>query len=101
MAKSIAIIGSNGRNSSAWINAFLARGSHVKNLVRDRSKSHPRSGLKFVTFDLNNYSSYESALSGVELLALVTPPDPLQTERELALHLYRCLHGGRRQLRPR
>ena len=85
MGKSIAIIGSTGRNSSAWVNAFLAGGSHVRNLVRDPSKSQPRSNLELVIFDLNNRSSYESALSGIELLALVTPPDPLQTERELAL----------------
>jgi uncharacterized protein YbjT (DUF2867 family) len=81
----IAIIGSTGRNSAAWIEAFLAAGFTVRNLVRDPSAHLSRPGIACVAFDLNDHATYQPALDGADLFALVTPPDPRQTERELAL----------------
>jgi uncharacterized protein YbjT (DUF2867 family) len=85
MSDEIAIIGSTGRNSAAWIEAFLAAGFAVRNLVRDPSTHLPRPGSAYVAFDLDNRAAYQPALDGVDLFALVTPPDPRQIERELAL----------------
>ena len=85
MSGEIAIIGSTGRNSAAWIEAFLAAGFAVRNLVRDPTTHVPRPGITYVAFDLDDRATYQPALDGVDLFALVTPPDPRQTGRELAL----------------
>jgi NAD(P)H dehydrogenase (quinone) len=85
MSGEIAIIGSTGRNSAAWIEAFAAAGFSVRNLVRDPSAHSPRPGIAYVAFDLDDRAAYQQALDGVDLFALVTPADPRQTERELAL----------------
>lgn len=85
MPNNIAIIGSTGRNSAAWIEAFLDAGFDIRNLVRNTSTHPKRRGVDAVAFDLNDPSTYQPALEGVEVFALVTPPDPRQTERELAL----------------
>jgi uncharacterized protein YbjT (DUF2867 family) len=85
MNKSMSIIGATGRNSVAWTQAFLDAGFRVRNLVRDPSKFTPRLNLEYEAFDLDDRRTYEPGLAGVGVLALVTPPDPRQTERELAL----------------
>ena len=41
--------------------------------------------LEYAAFDLDDRRTYEPGLAGISVLALVTPPDPRQTERELAL----------------
>jgi uncharacterized protein YbjT (DUF2867 family) len=85
MDKSISIIGATGRNSAAWIRAFLNAGFRIRNLVRDPSKHTPRLDLEYATFDLDDRGTFQPALAKTAVLALVTPPDPRQTERELAL----------------
>lgn len=85
MTKSIAIIGATGRNAVAWTQAFLDAGFQVRNLVRDPAKFGPRANLAYAPFDLDDRRTHEPALAKVGLLALVTPPDPRQTERELSL----------------
>lgn len=85
MDKSISIIGATGRNSVAWTKAFLDAGFRVRNLVRDPSKFSPRSDLEYVAFDLDDQRTYRPALANAGILALVTPADPRQTERELGL----------------
>jgi uncharacterized protein YbjT (DUF2867 family) len=85
MDKSISIIGATGRNSIAWTQAFLDAGFGVRNLVRDPAKFTPRLNLEYVAFDLDDRRTYEPALAGIGVLALVTPADPRQTEREIAL----------------
>jgi len=85
MDRSISIIGATGRNSVAWTQAFLNAGFRVRNLVRDPSKFSPRLDLEYVAFDLDDRRTYRPALVNTGLLALVTPADPRQSERELAL----------------
>jgi uncharacterized protein YbjT (DUF2867 family) len=85
MDKSIAIIGATGRNSAAWTQAFLDAGFRIRNLVRDPAKFTPHSNLEYMAFDLDDRRTYEPALAGIGVLALVTPADPRQTEREIAL----------------
>jgi len=85
MTKSIAIVGATGRNAAAWTQAFLDAGFQVRNLVRDPAKFRPRANLEYAPFDLDDRQTHEPALAGIACLALITPPDPRQTERELAL----------------
>jgi uncharacterized protein YbjT (DUF2867 family) len=85
MNESIAIVGATGRNSVAWTEAFLDAGFRVRNLVRNPARLPPRLGLEYVAFDLDDRRTYAPALAQTGLLALVTPVDPRQTERELAL----------------
>jgi uncharacterized protein YbjT (DUF2867 family) len=85
MDKSISIIGATGRNSVAWTQAFLDVGFRVRNLVRDPSKFRPRLDLEYGAFDLDDRRTYRPALANTGLLALITPADPRQTEREIAL----------------
>ena len=54
-------------------------------MVRDPSKFSPRLDLEYVAFDLDDQRTYRPALVNTGLLALVTPADPRQSERELAL----------------
>jgi uncharacterized protein YbjT (DUF2867 family) len=81
----IAIIGSNGRNGSAWIEAFLAAGYTVRNLVRGAAHRQARPNVDLVEFDLDRRTTYRVALESADLLALITPPDPRQVDRELGL----------------
>lgn len=85
MKKSVSIIGATGRNAVAWTQAFLDAGFRVRNLVRDPGKFTPRPNLERIAFDLDDRRTYQTALANVGILALVTPADPRQTERELAL----------------
>ena len=85
MYKSISIIGAAGRNSVAWTEAFLDAGFRVRSLVRDPGKFAPRPNFEYMAFDLDDRRTYEPSLAGIGILALVTPADPRQTERELAL----------------
>jgi uncharacterized protein YbjT (DUF2867 family) len=85
MNKSISIIGATGRNSVAWTEAFLDAGFRVRNLVRDPARLPPRLGLEYARFDLDDRRTYAPALAETGILALVTPVDPRQIERELAL----------------
>ena len=85
MSGEIAIVGSTGRNSAAWTEAFLAAGFSVRNLVRDPSAHSPGHGIAYVALDLADRATYQPALDGADLFALVTPADPRQIERELAL----------------
>jgi uncharacterized protein YbjT (DUF2867 family) len=81
----IAIIGSAGRNAAAWTESFLTAGFAVRGLVRNAAQRPGRRGVDYVEFDLDDHSTYERALDSLEILALVTPADPRQTERELGL----------------
>src|SRR5260370_23396652 len=85
MRNTIAIIGSSGRNPASWLEAFLQAGFTVRNLVRDASGRAGRQGVDYVGFDLDDRSAHASVLDGVDVLALVTPADPRQIERELGL----------------
>jgi uncharacterized protein YbjT (DUF2867 family) len=85
MNKSSSIIGATGRNSVAWTQAFLDAEFRVRNLVRDPGKFTPRPNLDYMAFDLDDRRTYDPGLAGIGVLALVTPVDPRQTERELAL----------------
>jgi uncharacterized protein YbjT (DUF2867 family) len=85
MDKSISIIGATGRNSVAWTQAFLDAGFRVRNLVRDPCRFSSQLNLEYAAFDLDDQRTYRPALANTGLLALVTPADPRQTERELAL----------------
>jgi uncharacterized protein YbjT (DUF2867 family) len=53
--------------------------------VRDPSRVAPHPNVECVKFELDDETTYERALSDTGLLALITPADPRQTERELAL----------------
>ena len=85
MNKSISIIGATGRNAVAWTQAFLDAGFRVRDLVRDPGKFTPGLNLEYVSFDLDDQRTHRPALANAGVLALVTPADPRQTERELAL----------------
>jgi uncharacterized protein YbjT (DUF2867 family) len=85
MTAAIAIIGSSGRNAGAWSKAFLAAGYFVRRLVRHPTNAASQPNVSEVPFDLDDPATYAPALRGAALLALITPADPRQTERELAL----------------
>jgi uncharacterized protein YbjT (DUF2867 family) len=67
------------------MDAFFNAGFAVRNLVRTASGHPVRRGIEHVEFDLDQPSTYRPALEAVNVLALVTPADPRQTERELGL----------------
>jgi uncharacterized protein YbjT (DUF2867 family) len=81
----IAIIGANGRNAATWTAAFLQAGFSVRALVRDAARRPRSEGAVWVEFELNDPRTYRASLSGVDLFALITPAEPGQTDRELAL----------------
>ena len=85
MNKSISIIGATGRNSVAWTQAFLDAEFRVRILVRDPGKFTPHPNLEYAAFDLDDRRTYQPGLAGTGVLALITPADPRQTEREFAL----------------
>lgn len=80
-----AIIGSNGQNASAWTRAFRAAGFEVIQLVRDPRPQPSGGGLSQRRLDLADTGSYGPALAGVEVLGLVTPGVPGQSECEVRL----------------
>src|SRR5882757_6428563 len=81
----IAIIGSTGRNAVAWTEAFLAAGFGIRSLARIPEALPRRPGVTPVGFDLDDPATHAPALAATDVLALVTPADPRQTGRELAL----------------
>lgn len=81
----IAIIGATGRNAVAWTEAFLAAGFDIRSLVRNPDAQPPHPGMRPVSFDLDDHATHAPALAATDVLALVTPADPRQTGRELAL----------------
>jgi uncharacterized protein YbjT (DUF2867 family) len=85
LTTSIAIIGASGRNADTWSKAFLAAGYSVRRLLRNPALHPPQPAVSDVAFDLDDPATYAPALRGVALLALITPADPRQTAREIAL----------------
>lgn len=83
--KTIAIIGSAGTNARPWTNAFLMAGWRVRNLVRNPNKVAPRVDLTPVAFDFDDRRTYEPALAGVDVLALISPARPEQVAWESAV----------------
>lgn len=79
----VAIIGSGGLNASAWTTALLSRGIKVRSLVRRPSEHRSTTYQEFVHFDLEQVSSHETALTGVESLALATPANLTQVANEV------------------
>ena len=85
MTASVAIIGTTGTNSQLWTDTFLDAGWSVRSLVRDPACLAPRPGQTRAAFNLDDFADFDAALSGVHLLALVTPADPRQVDRESEL----------------
>jgi uncharacterized protein YbjT (DUF2867 family) len=83
--RTAAIIGDSGTNARVWTEAFLAAGWHVRKLVRDPQKIAPHPNLTAAAFDFDNRESYQPALAGIEVLALITPAHPEQVAWENAL----------------
>ena len=83
--KTIAIIGSAGTNARPWTNALLMAGWRVRGLVRDPNNLAPRAYLTAVAFDFDDRGTYEPALAGVDVLALISPARPEQVAWESAL----------------
>ncbi len=83
--KTIAIIGNSGTNARPWTLAFLAAGWRVRSLVRDPDRAKRLPSLTPVAFDFDDRGCYEPAVSGVDLLALITPAHPKQVAWEGAL----------------
>jgi NAD(P)H dehydrogenase (quinone) len=83
--KTIGIIGSTGTNARPWTEAFLAAGWQVRSLVRQPQQIAPRERLSAVAFDFDDPQSYEPALAGADVLALISPAQPKQVhwERDL------------------
>ena len=85
MTTDVAIIGSTGRNASAWTDAFVAEGYAVRNLVRHPRLLPNRPGVSYARLDLDDRSTYQTALEGIDTLALITPVDPRQPKWEIGL----------------
>jgi uncharacterized protein YbjT (DUF2867 family) len=85
MTTNVAIIGSTGRNASAWTDAFVDAGYAVRNLVRHPRLLPNRPGTRYRRLDLDDPSTYQPALEDIDTLALVTPADPRQPEWEIGL----------------
>jgi uncharacterized protein YbjT (DUF2867 family) len=83
--KTIAIIGSSGTNAGPWSDAFLATGWQVRRLVRDPRKIESCPQLAATAFDFDDPQSHAAALAGVDVLALIAPPQPDQVAWESAL----------------
>jgi uncharacterized protein YbjT (DUF2867 family) len=83
--KTIGIIGRDGTNARPWISAFLASRWQVRNLVRDPGKVASHRSLTAVAFNFEDYETYEPALTGVDVFALISPARPEQVEWESEL----------------
>jgi uncharacterized protein YbjT (DUF2867 family) len=83
--KTIAIIGRDGTNARPWISTSLASGWRVRNLVRDPGKVASHRSLTAVAFDFEDNETYEPALAGVDVFALISPARPEQVEWESKL----------------
>ena len=81
----IAIIGTAGTNARSWISAFVAANWQVRNLVRDPSRAAPSRSVTAVQFDFGDPKTYQPALAGVDVLALISPAQPRQIAWESGL----------------
>src|SRR5260370_1735954 len=90
-----AIIRSIGQNAAAWTDAFIAAGFTVRNLVRfpERLPKHP--GRQYARLDLDDSSTFQSALKGIHALGLITPSHPDQVKREICIINPAKRAGGR------
>jgi uncharacterized protein YbjT (DUF2867 family) len=97
MNANVAIIGSVGRNAAAWTDAFIAAGFTVRSLVRcpERLPKHP--GRQYARLDLDDSSTFQSALKGIHALGLITPSHPDQVKREVGL-IYAAKQAGVRRI---
>jgi uncharacterized protein YbjT (DUF2867 family) len=85
MNTNVAIIGSTGQNAAAWTDAFIAAGFTVRNLVRFPERLPNHRGVQYGRLDLNDSSTYQPALTGIDTLGLITPSHPDQVKREVSL----------------
>jgi uncharacterized protein YbjT (DUF2867 family) len=83
--KTIAIIGTSGTNARPWTDTFLLNGWRVRCLVRQPRQVAPRPRLTPALLNLSDPRGYGPALSGVDVLALMTPAQPEQVEWETGL----------------
>lgn len=81
----VGVIGANGNNARSWTDALLSRGLAVRQLVRDPKPVTREQPVEQRRLDLDDLSTYQPALEGLEVLALVTPSDPKQVVREAGL----------------
>src|SRR5258708_23378624 len=85
MNVNVAIIGSTGQNAAAWTNAFIAAGFPVRNLVRFPERLPKNAGRQYARLDLDDSSTFQSALKGIHALGLITPSHPDQVKREIGI----------------
>jgi uncharacterized protein YbjT (DUF2867 family) len=85
MNTNVAIIGSTGQNAAAWTDAFIAAGFTVRNLVRFPERLPKRPRLQYARLELDDSSTYRTALEGIHTLGLSTPSHPEQVKREVGL----------------
>ena len=83
--RTIAIIGSSGTNARPWTDAFLAAGWQVRNLMRAPQTVARRPRLTTAAFDFEDRHSYAAALTGIDVLALISPANPGQVVWESGL----------------
>jgi uncharacterized protein YbjT (DUF2867 family) len=97
MNTNVAIVGSTGLNAAAWTDAFIAAGFSVRNLVRSPERLPNRPGVHYGRLDLDDSSTYQPALTGVDTLGLITPSHPDQVKREVGL-IYAAKQAGVRRI---
>jgi uncharacterized protein YbjT (DUF2867 family) len=97
MNTNVAIVGSTGLNAAAWTDAFIAAGFSVRNLVRSPEQLPNRPGVHYGRLDLDDSSTYQPALTGVDTLGLITPSHPDQVKREVGL-IYAAKQAGVRRI---
>jgi uncharacterized protein YbjT (DUF2867 family) len=85
MNVNVGIIGSTGQNAAAWTNAFIAAGFTVRNLVRFPARLPKHPGRQYARLDLDDSSTFQSALKGIHALGLITPSHPDQVKREIGI----------------
>jgi hypothetical protein len=78
MNTNVAIIGSTGQNAAAWTDAFIAARFTVRNLVRFPERLPKRPRLQYARLELDDSSTYWTALKGIHTLGLITPSHPDQ-----------------------
>jgi uncharacterized protein YbjT (DUF2867 family) len=85
MNNHVAIIGSTGQNAAAWTDAFITAGFTVRNLVRYPERLPKRTGLEYARLELDDPSTFQTALKGIDTFGLITPSHPDQVKREVGL----------------
>ena len=80
MADKILVTGATGNVSSGLIPELTAKGASVRALVRDPAKAQGLrdQGVEVVIGDLDKPETLDAALSGVDKVFLLTPPNPNQ-----------------------